>query len=45
MARLSVLLGGRMNKLRAVEDQSTPIPEDVTSELDGASGISLDSRS
>ena len=35
MARLGVLLGGRVRKLRAVEDQSVPIPEAITSELGG----------
>jgi len=33
MARLGVPLGGRVKKLRAVEDQSRPIPEETTSEL------------
>jgi hypothetical protein len=27
--------GGRVRKLRAVEDQSAPIPEEITSELGG----------
>jgi hypothetical protein len=35
MARLGVPLGGRVRKLRAVEDQSTPISEERTSELGG----------
>jgi len=33
MARLGVPVGGRVRKLRAVEDQSAPIPEEITSEL------------
>jgi len=33
VARLSVPVGGRVRKLRAVEDQSAPIPEEITSEL------------
>jgi|GEM_PF-1527286 len=33
MARLGVPVGGRVKKLRAVEDQSAPIPEERTSEL------------
>ena len=33
MARLGVPVGGRVRKLRAVEDQSTPIPEERTSKL------------
>jgi len=33
MARLGVPVGGRVKKLRAVEDQSAPIPEEITSEL------------
>ena len=33
MARLGVPVGGRVIKLRALEDQSTPIPEEITSEL------------
>jgi len=33
MARLGVPVGGRVRKLRAVEDQSVPIPEETTSEL------------
>jgi len=32
-ARLGVPVGGRVRKLRAVEDQSAPIPEEITSEL------------
>ena len=28
-------VGGRVRKLRAVEDQSAPIPEEITSELGG----------
>ena len=35
MARLGVTVGGRVRKLRAVEDQSAPIPEERTSELGG----------
>ena len=35
MARLGVPVGGRVRKLRAVEDQSVPIPEEVTSKLGG----------
>ncbi len=35
MARLGVPVGGRVRKLRAVEDQSTSIPEERTSELGG----------
>jgi len=35
MARLGVPVGGRVKKLRAVEDQSAPIPEERTSELGG----------
>jgi hypothetical protein len=35
LARLGVPVGGRVRKLRAVEDQSAPIPEEVTSELGG----------
>jgi hypothetical protein len=35
MARLGVPLGGRVRKSRAVEDQSAPIPEEITSELGG----------
>jgi hypothetical protein len=33
MARLGVPVGGRVRKLSAVEDQSAPIPEEITSEL------------
>jgi hypothetical protein len=33
MARLGVPVGGRVKKLRAVEDQSAPISEEITSEL------------
>ena len=36
LARLGVPVGGRVRKLRAVEDQSAPIPEEVTSELGGS---------
>ena len=35
LARLGVPVGGRVRKLRAVEDQSAPIPEEITSELRG----------
>ena len=35
MARLGVPVGGRVRKLRAVEDQSPPIPEEIASELGG----------
>jgi hypothetical protein len=35
MARLGVPVGGRVRKLRVVEDQSTPIPEEIASELGG----------
>ena len=38
MARLGVPVGGRVRKLRAVEDQSAPIPEEITSELGGKEG-------
>jgi hypothetical protein len=38
MARLGVPVGGRVRKLRAVEDQSAPIPEEITSELGGREG-------
>jgi len=31
MARLGVPVGGRVRKMRAVEDQSAPIPEERTS--------------
>ena len=30
-------VGGRVRKLRAVEDQSAPIPEEITSKLGGIS--------
>ena len=33
MVRLGVPVGGWVKKLRAVEDQSAPIPEEKTSEL------------
>jgi hypothetical protein len=36
MARLGVPVGGRVRKLRAVEDQSAPIPKERTSELGGS---------
>ena len=36
MARLGVPLGGRVRRLRSVEDQSAPIPEEATSELGGS---------
>jgi len=35
MARLGVPVGGRVRKLRAVEDQSAPIPKERTNELGG----------
>ncbi len=35
MARLGVPVGGRVRKSRAVEDQSAPIPEEITSKLGG----------
>ena len=35
MARLGVPVGGRVRKLRAVEDQSAPIPGEKTSKLGG----------
>ena len=35
MARLGVPMGGRVRRLRAVEDQSAPIPGEKTSELGG----------
>jgi hypothetical protein len=35
MARLGVPVGGRVRKLRAVEDQSAPIPEERMSKLGG----------
>jgi hypothetical protein len=44
IARLGVLLGGRVKKLRAVEDPSAPIPKEITSKLGGAL-ISSDARS
>ena len=36
MARFGVPGGGRVRRLRAVEDQSAPIPEETTSELGGS---------
>ena len=36
MARLGVPVGGRVRKLRAVEDQSAPIPEEIMSECGGS---------
>jgi hypothetical protein len=33
MARSGMPVGGRVKKLRAVEDPSAPIPEETTSEL------------
>jgi hypothetical protein len=36
MARLGVPVGGRVRKLRAVEDQSAPIPEEISSKLGGS---------
>jgi hypothetical protein len=36
MARLGVPVGGRVRKLRAIEDQSAPIPEEITSGLGGS---------
>jgi hypothetical protein len=33
MARLGVPVGGRVRRLRAVEDQSAPIPKEITSKL------------
>jgi len=33
LARLGVPVGGRVRKLRAGEDQSAPIPEEITSEV------------
>jgi hypothetical protein len=36
LARLGVPVGGRVRKLRAVEDQSAPIPEERTSKLGGS---------
>ena len=38
LARLGVPVGGRVRKLRAVEDQSAPIPEKLTSKLGGGKG-------
>ena len=35
MARLRVPVGGRVRKLRAVEDQSGPIPGKVRASLEG----------
>jgi hypothetical protein len=35
MARLGVPVGGRVRKLRAVDDQSASIPEEIASELGG----------
>jgi hypothetical protein len=35
MTRLGVPVGGRVRKLRAVEDQSAPIPEERMSKLRG----------
>ena len=35
-ARLGVPVGGRVRKLRGVEDQSAPIPEEITSKLGGS---------
>ena len=35
MARLGVPVGGRVEKLRAVEDQSAPIPEEKRASLEG----------
>ena len=36
MARLGVPVGGRVRKLCAVEDQSAPIPREITSKLEGS---------
>ena len=36
MAHLGVPVGGRVRKLRAVDDQSAPIPEEIASELGGS---------
>ena len=33
LARFGVPVGGRVRKLRAVDDQSAPIPEEIASEL------------
>ena len=38
-------VGGRVRKLRAVEDQSAPIPEERTSELEGSSVAAFDGHS
>ena len=35
MARLGMPVGGRVSKLRAVEDHSVSIPKEVTSKLGG----------
>jgi hypothetical protein len=40
MARLCVPMGGRVRKLRAVEDQSAPIPKRERASLEGANGSS-----
>jgi hypothetical protein len=39
MARFGVPMGGRVRKLRAVEDQSAPIPREITSKLGGSMDI------
>ena len=44
MARLGVPVGGRVRKLRAVEDPSAPIPEEIASELGGIIGQERCSR-
>ena len=36
MARLGVPVGGRVRMLRAVEDQSAPIPKEISSKLGGS---------
>ena len=36
MARLGVPVGGRVRRLRAVEDQSAPIPKEISSKLGGS---------
>jgi hypothetical protein len=36
MVRLGVPVGGQVRRLRAVEDQSAPIPEEITSKLGGS---------
>jgi hypothetical protein len=36
MARLGVPVGGRVRRLRAVEDQSASIPEEISSRLGGS---------